>query len=238
MSTIRVHTTQNVTLAYEAASIGDRVVAALIDYALYLAWLVAVAVANASLSFSLDKTGWFVAMLPTVFYMLVCEVFFNGQTLGKKARHIRVMRLDGTAPRLSNYFLRWLLRPVEIVMFLGGLATVVILLNGKGQRLGDLLAGTTVVQLRGPVAPLLAADLLVPESYQPVFAQASQLSDHDLLLLRQLLTRGLKQRNALLLHDTASKVKALLGIQTDLDDTAFLRTILRDHAALTQEAVS
>lgn len=230
MSTIRVHTTQNVTLAYEVASVGDRIAAALLDYLLYVVWAAIVGLAADSL-----HLGWltyYVILLPTVFYQLASEVFFNGQSIGKKARDIRVMRLDGTPARLGDYFLRWLLRPIEIVMTLGSVAAVTILANGKGQRLGDILAGTTVLSVRPRARQLLPSEGAVPEGYQPVFTQASQLTDHDVALLRQLLSRGLRQENHPLLHETALKVKQLLGVQSDLPDEAFLRTVLRDHAHL------
>jgi len=230
MSTIRVHTTQNVTLEYEVASVGDRIVAALIDYLLYGAWAFLVGLSADVLSF-----GWltgYVMVLPMVFYSLVCEIFFNGQTLGKKARDIRVMRLDGTPARLGDYFLRWLLSPVEILLTVGSLATVVILMNGKGQRIGDILAGTTVLSLRPRATQLLAAEQNLPEDYQPVFPQAASLTDHDVALLRQLLSRSLKQGNFILLNETANKIKQLLHVHSDLSDEAFLRTVLRDHAHL------
>ena len=230
MATIRVHTTQNVTLEYETASVGDRIVAALLDYLLYVAWFIGWAIVNRWLHF--DEIGWWFVFLPTVFYMLAAEIFFNGQTLGKKARHIRVMRLDGTAARMGDYFLRWLLRPFEIVMFLGGLATIIIVANGKGQRLGDLMAGTTVLRERGPAAQLLVSDLAAPLDYQPVFTQAAQLSDHDAALLRQLLASSVRRANYLLLNETANKIKQMLRVESNMSDEAFLRTILRDHAHL------
>ena len=230
MSTIRVHTTQNVTLEYEVASVGDRLVAVLIDYLLYGAWSLIVGLAS-----SYFYLGWitsYIITLPIVFYSLVCEIFFNGQTLGKKAREIRVMRLDGTPARLGDYFLRWLLSPVEIALTVGSVAIVTILINGKGQRLGDILAGTTVISLRPRASQLLAAERFVPEGYQPVFPQAADLTDHDVALLRQLLSRSLKQGNFILLNETATKIKQLLHVQSDLSDEAFLRTILRDHMHL------
>ena len=230
MSTIRVHTTQNVSLEYAIASVGDRILATFIDYLLYGVWFLFAIFLNFQLK--LDTVFLFLLFLPTVFYHLVCEVYFNGQSLGKKARHIRVMRLDGTAPSLGDYLLRWLLRPVEVLLFWGGPALFTILLNGKGQRLGDLAAGTTVISLKPRANELLVAEAAMPEGYQPVFPQAAQLSDHDTALLRQLLSRSLAQDNYLLLNETATKVKSLLNLQTDLGDEPFLRTILRDHAYL------
>jgi uncharacterized RDD family membrane protein YckC len=247
MATIRVQTTQNVTLEYEVASVGDRLVAALLDYLLLFGYgillsLLAQAINTtdgASPGINYHDPAQLLGVLivalicaPFIFYFLVCEIFFNGQTIGKKARHIRVMRLDGTPARLGDYFLRWLLRPVEIISSLGGLAVVTILLNGRGQRLGDVLAGTTVLSLQPRKNPLLAAEPTMPAGYQPVFEQASQLTDHDVALLRQLLSRSLQQGNYLLLHETALKIKQLLAVQSDLSDEAFLRTVLRDHAFL------
>ena len=244
MATLRIHTTQNVTLEYEVASVGDRLVAALLDYLVLLAYgvllglLVRAAGGDDGKAINYhdpaELVGVAIAALmlaPFICYFLVCEIFFNGQTLGKKARHIRVMRLDGTPPRLGDYFLRWLLRPIEIISTAGGLATIVVLLNGRGQRLGDLLAGTTVLSLR-PRASALAPAEAVPAGYQPVFEQAAQLSDHDVALLRQLLRQGLRQQNYLLLHETALKIKHLLGVSSDLSSEAFLQTVLRDHASL------
>ena len=225
---------QNVTIEYDIASLGPRILAALIDYALYFVWFLLLIYLNSQLSLGTVTT--FVLALPTVFYFLACEVFFNGQSLGKKAMQLRVMRLDGTRASLGDYALRWLLRPIDILMFYGGIAVVTILLNGKGQRLGDLAAGTTVLSLKPRAsAQLLAPDLAVPEGYQPVFPQAAGLSDHDVALLRRLLSQGLKQENYVVINETANKVKHLLGIHTELRDEPFLRTILRDQAYLASQ---
>ncbi|RZK62049.1 MAG: RDD family protein [Hymenobacter sp.] len=252
MASIRVHTTQNVTLDYQVASLGERIVAALIDWAILLAWLAAwVALIawvdiQSSVSTRTHASIWpvrgasdvvaivviFLIISPFFFYNLACEVFFNGQSLGKKARHLRVIRLDGTAPRLGDYFLRWLLRLIDM-QFYGAVAMVTIAATGKGQRLGDLAAGTSVISLQERAAPLPdAASLVMPAAYQPVFPQAATLSDHDVALLHRLLGSSLQHDNYLLLHETASKVKELLGLHTELSDEAFLRTVLRDHAHL------
>ncbi|MEJ7659997.1 MAG: RDD family protein [Hymenobacter sp.] len=249
MATIRVHTTQNVTLEYEVASLGDRILATLIDYVLLFAWAVLWAVAFTALA-SKDHgastaTNWdnlgsvlvvvilIIILAPYVFYFLLSEIFFNGQTLGKKARDIRVVRLDGTAPRLGDYLLRWLLRIVDLGFGGGTVAIITIAINGKGQRLGDMAAGTTVISVRPRRAP--RADLPTPASmagYQPVFPQAANLSDHDAALLRQLLGRTVQHGNYVLLHETALKIKSILHLESDLPDEAFLRTVLRDHAYL------
>ncbi|MBC8083036.1 MAG: RDD family protein [Hymenobacter sp.] len=237
MSTIRVQTTQNVSLEYEVASVGERILATLIDYLVLFAWVITCMLPF--LVFGVKGNTLVILMgvlagLPYVFYHLVCEVFFNGQSLGKKARQIKVIRLDGTRPGLGDYLLRWLLRIVDMGLpLLGGLVAIItILANGRGQRLGDLAAGTVVVSTRprqstGPLAPVFT-----PADYVVVFPQAAQLADHDVATIRQLVHKGLEHENYVLLNEVANKVKALTGIGTDLPDEAFLRTVLRDHAHL------
>lgn len=257
MASIRVHTTQNVTLEYPVASLGDRIVATLIDNLVLLAYLAVWAgiffwIASRAGGSQATRTTWswhdpsallvafilFLIASPLIFYNLVSEIFFNGQTIGKKARHIRVIRLDGTAPRVGDYFLRWLLRFIDMA-FYGAVAMVTIAANGRGQRLGDMAAGTSVISLRAQPAPLpTAAHLAPPVGYQPVFPQAASLADHDAALLRRLLARPFTPATATLLHEAALKTKDLLRIHTDLDDAAFLHTVLRDHTHLTHEAAA
>jgi uncharacterized RDD family membrane protein YckC len=242
MPTIRVHTTQNVTIEYEAASLGTRIVAAILDNLILIAWIaIGFGLTFWILGDSLTNSPviiWilgFVLGLPYVFYNLACEVLLNGQSLGKKAMDLRVMRLDGTAPRLGDYFLRWLLRLVDTSLpGLGPLVGIIVIAaGGKGQRLGDIAAGTTVISLKprsGSLEQLTTP--LMPEGYQPVFPQAIDLTDHDVALLRQLLNRSLQNDNYVLLNETAVKIKNLLHVESDLSDEAFLQTVLRDHAYL------
>ncbi|RZK09857.1 MAG: RDD family protein, partial [Hymenobacter sp.] len=220
--------------------LGRRIVAALLDNLIIFAWAGAVfGITFWILGDSLKDSYiilWVMGLLvgiPYVFYNLACEVLLNGQSLGKKAMDLRVVRLDGTAPRLGDYFLRWLLRLVDTSLpGIGGLVAIItIAASGKGQRLGDMAAGTTVISLKPRASQLYnPADQLMPEGYQPVFPQAADLTDHDVALLRQLLSRSLQQDNYLLLNETATKIKHLLHVESDLSDEAFLRTILRDHA--------
>ena len=246
MSSIRVHTAQNVTLEYEIASLGDRLVAAIIDYVILGAWAVLCAllliipvVSGSSVSKSsfgpLAVLVMFLAYAPLVFYNLVCEVFFNGQSLGKKARDIKVMRLDGTAPSIGDYLLRWLLRIIDL-QFAGLVAIISIAASERGQRLGDLAAGTTVVKVRPNAGfETTLGSLGSLAGYQVVFPQVAVLADHDVALVRQLLQQARARGNYEVLNQTANKVKQLTGVQTDLQDEPFLKTVLRDYAHLAQQ---
>ena len=244
MPSIRVHTAQNVTLEYEIASLGDRLVAVIIDYVILSAWailcalVILVPIVSGSQPSKSTLGPWVIvlgvlAYAPLVFYSLVCEIFFNGQTLGKKARNIKVMRLDGTAPAVGDYLLRWLLGIIDFQMA-GLVAIISIAASQRGQRLGDMAAGTTVVKLRPRAAPL--ANPAPLPGYQVVFPQAALLADHDVALVRQLVQQARARQNYEVLNEVANKVKALTGIRTDLRDEPFLQTVLRDHAHLAATA--
>ncbi|MCR5888995.1 RDD family protein [Hymenobacter sp. J193] len=235
MSTIRVQTTQNVSLEYETASVGERILATIIDYLVLFAWIIVLFLLLSWLEPGKNVMiglGIVLMALPYLLYDVVCEVFFNGQTIGKKARHIKVIRIDGTTPRFGDYLLRWLLRPIDVSLMYGLVAIIAIVAGGKGQRLGDMAAGTAVISTK----PRQPGGALAPQfpqaSYVVVFPQASLLADHDVATIRQLLYKGLERENYLLLNEVANKVKNLTGIQTEIPDEAFLRTIIRDHAHL------
>ncbi|WP_167855263.1 RDD family protein [Hymenobacter wooponensis] len=238
MSTIRIQTAQNVVVEYDTASVGDRIVAQLIDWLVMGLWTLGVGfVLDKSLDSGTLKNTFFYVLVaaPLLVYHPACEIFFNGQSLGKQVRRIKVTRLDGSRPGLGDYLLRWLIGLFEIQITAGTVALLAALINGRGQRLGDLAAGTTVVSLRPSQQSNDFELTLVPPGYQIIFPQVAVLSDHDIALVRRLYQQAVARHNYTLLNDVANKVKTLTGIQTTLHDEPFLRTILRDHAALLQE---
>lgn len=239
MSTIRIQTAQNVVVEYDTASVGDRIVAQLLDWLVMGLWTLVVVFLLEQLTSSRDEQRilyYVFVAAPLLVYHPLFEVFFNGQSVGKRARHIKVTRLDGTRPRFGDYLLRWLIGLFENQITFGTVALLTALINGRGQRLGDLAAGTTVVSTRNRPQSVEEFELaLVPPGYQVVFPQAALLADHDMALVRRLFQQAVKRNNFVLLNDVAKKVKGLTGIETSLHDEPFLRTILRDHAALLQE---
>ncbi|MBC6610787.1 RDD family protein [Hymenobacter sp. BT507] len=235
MSTIYIQTTQNVAVEYETAGVGDRIVARLLDWLVLLLYSIVVGFLIETGTHLGDDQQILMVLLigiPVLLYNPLFEIFFNGQSLGKRARHLRVVRLDGTRPRVGDYLLRWLLGLIEIDICFGLIALITRLASSRGQRLGDLAAGTTVVNLRARADQDLLALADLDPNYQVVFPQAAQLTDHDAALVRRLLQQGLRRHNPQLLREVAAKVQALTGIQTDLADEVFLQTILRDHLQL------
>jgi len=241
MEGLLVETTQNVALEYRPASVGERMLAYLIDFLVLVAWMIAVSAAMGVLSGreSLETVGVVVffcfLFLPVLLYDLAMEALFNGQSIGKRALGLRVVMLDGRQPTLSAYLLRWLFRLIETGLppLFGVVPIVAVAVNGKGQRLGDIAAKTTVVKLRPPVTlERVVAVPRVDPNYVVTFPEAAALTDQDATTLRRALQKGVRRENDYLLAVAAEKVKGVTGITTDQDDAAFLRTLLRDHAHL------
>jgi hypothetical protein len=129
--------------------------------------------------------------------------------------------------------LRWLLRVVDISLSSGGVAMLTILLNGKGQRLGDIAAGTTVIKLKEDVGLQDTIFTKITDAYQPVFAQAAELNDQDMAIVREVLNTGLEVESIEVGNNLEMKAKIVLEekmrIKSDLPPRAFLSTILRDY---------
>jgi len=97
-------------------------------------------------------------------YPVLFEVFWRGQTPGKRILGIAVINDDLTPVTLGTSMVRNLLRTVDFLpmFYLAGLITM--LSNRRFQRLGDLAAGTLVISLResARAAPLREVQPLAP----------------------------------------------------------------------------
>jgi uncharacterized RDD family membrane protein YckC len=230
METVRIETAQNVALQYEVATIVDRGLAVVIDWLLLAGFSFGlVYVIN---KMDLDPPNWVDIVLfgvPWTFYHLVCELLMDGQSVGKRVRNIKVVRLDGGQPGLGHYLLRWLLRVVDAMFMLGA---VVILFNGKGQRIGDLAAGTAVISLRrrNTLDDVVAQHL--PEDHQVTFHDAARIPDPEAALIKEVLANNSAARSAATTK-LADRYRADFHSNGELAPEQFLRTLLADHVFLT-----
>jgi uncharacterized RDD family membrane protein YckC len=230
MESVRIETAHNVALQMEVATIVDRGLAVLIDWLVLAGWSIAVGQLFNALDLAMpDWLGVVLFAIPWTFYHLLCEVLMDGQSIGKRARNIKVVRLDGAQPGIGNYLLRWVLRLVDTLFFLGA---VVILFNGKGQRIGDLAAGTTVISLkrRFSMADTLGMDL--PADHRVTFPDADRLTDLQARLIKDVLANGSAARAAAL-EKLVLRFRPDHPQAQDLPPEAFLRTLLLDHLFLT-----
>lgn len=228
---VRIQTSQNVELEYEPASIGDRILATILDRLVYIGWVLLWILIYSLLKLSGDMSVFIVILtiaLPVMLYPILTEYFLNGQTLGKRAMNIRVVLLNGNQPTLGAYILRWLLILVDTELLTPLVAIITIAANGKGQRVGDIAAGTTVIKTTKRVTLNQVTYQALPEDYQVTYSEASQLNDRDIETIRQVL----RNRNDELIERTSEKVSGVLGITNVADPRTFLLTIINDYAHL------
>ena len=144
-----------VVLEVPCARFPSRMVALAIDIAVQLILLVIllVAVGAAEASGSLDAAaaaaiGLSGTVLIIVGYPTILETVSRGRSLGKLAMGLRVVGDDGGPERFRQALVRALASVLEIWLLLGAPALITSLLSVKGKRLGDIFAGTFVIQER------------------------------------------------------------------------------------------
>ena len=246
MQTIEVQTSQNVNIEYPVASIGDRVAAGAIDYLIMIGYLVAMILifsvlleATRGSDFYYPAAYFIILFLPLFFYHFLCETFLNGQSFGKKIMKTRVVKLDGTQAGIGSYFLRWLIAPIDIYMTYGSVGIITMLINGKGQRLGDLAAGTTVVKLKTAVKLEDTILKVTPQDYQVRFPQVKLLTDKDIAVVKEVIDMGFKFPDVMTYEKILSKTKTVIEKKTGIESThrarTFLDIVLKDYNFLNNE---
>ncbi len=99
-------------------------------------------------------------------FAFLCEALF-GATLGKAIFGLRVRRANGGHAGVARIFVRYLLRPIDVLV----VGPILALVTPRHQRIGDFAGGTVVSRYRfGPVASVVGIVLLVAIAYaQGVF---------------------------------------------------------------------
>jgi uncharacterized RDD family membrane protein YckC len=237
MSNVSITTSQNVDIEYEIANIGDRILALLADYLIISGYFLAMGVLIYFLSRAGINPGFafyiIVFAAPVFIYDLVCEIFLNGQSLGKRIRRIKVIKLDGSQPSVWDYIIRWIFRLIDVGIFTGAVAIITIAINGKGQRLGDIAAGTTVVRIKqsSGFKDTIFAD--IEENYKPRFPDAARLDGETAAVIKEVLNSAESIKSKKVFGDLAKKTKKAvekkLGISSRIEPVQFLTTILKDY---------
>ena len=237
MQTIRITTSQNIDIDYEVAGLGERIVARLIDLAIFFLILILglfILGFTASVNRSEVGTVIIITIYATlfVFYDLLFEVFMNGQSIGKRIMKIKVISLDGGQPRFGQYLLRWLFRIVDFALIEPGfIAFVVAAVSDKPQRVGDIVAGTMLIRTVPRTNMNSIVFMPMYDGYQPVFKEAGQLTDKDVELIHEIINAYTKTGNNVVVYNMALRVKGHLGITppNGMNDMLFLQTIIKDY---------
>jgi len=204
---VDVETPELVVLSYTIAGLGSRLYAALIDLLICVFLFVAVAVATAILlprqrieaalrrdsSDALAAAVLIIAQFAIIWgYYLLFEALRDGQTPGKRMRHLRVVRDGGFSVGFAASAVRNLMRIVDLQPLFTYLVGVgAIAFSKSGKRLGDIVAGTLVVREALVRQPLTAE--AAPATPTPSAVLSAQLSETEF----QLLDRWAARRNSL-----------------------------------------
>ncbi len=236
MHTIKVRTTQNVFIEYPIGSVGDRILAFLLDRLILVAYTIFILALFINAKMEVAWIWILMLGLPWLFYHLLFEVFMNGQSPGKRVMKIKVVRLDGTPPTIGNYLMRWVFSFIDYYVLGGVIAILIIVIGGMGQRLGDLVARTSVVKLIEQ-KEIASSEIFVSpeETYVPTFGQVIQLTENDIALIQRALEVNRDQGNAQPMLVVTERIKSLLRIQTDLPPVEFLYTIIKDFNHITSK---
>jgi uncharacterized RDD family membrane protein YckC len=184
---LQVRTPEGVAFTFRLASPVLRAAALLIDWGVVAAaWsLLAVFLSLLSLV-NRDVVGLVAAVvffLLSQGYRIATEWLWRGQSIGKRVMRLRVVDERGLRLVFSQIVLRNLLRFVDalpLAYLVGGVAALV---SRRGQRLGDLAAGTLVIW--EPADPMPDLDTLRSEKYNSLRPHAPVVAR-----LRQAVTPG------------------------------------------------
>lgn len=235
-----IRTVDEVPVRLHTAHLGTRLVAAGVDLAVQLViWGALLATLGAAAQ-ELGRGGrsWFTAAAAVAglvvlwAYPTLFEVAWNGQTPGKRALALRVVRQDGGAVGLPASLVRNLLRVADLLPGFGGLGIVAVLVDTHGRRIGDLAAGTLVVHEPGPAAAPArgrAREDLLPAAWTPRRLRAA-LGAEGLSLVAETLARLsdlAPERRAPVLAAVADRVRLDLGVRPEhLSDEVVLASVL------------
>ncbi len=232
-----IETAQHTQIRQHPAGLGARILAQVIDSFIMGLYILLVSITAFGIMKLEGNSIAIITMLglPFLFYHLLFEIFMNGQTIGKRALDIRVVQLDGSKASIGSYLIRWLLRPIDITISSGGIAVLTILLGGKGQRLGDIAAGTTVISLtQKAVRPeeLLTA---VPANHEPKYPQVINLSDSQLNQIKKIRLEALQSYDFDLINKLAAKTATMLQITHESKPLEFVDQVILDYEYFAQK---
>jgi len=254
-----VDTPENIEFAYDIAGIGSRFLAAIIDTLLIglaeliLGFIIGVAIARSGLGDRVDSAesiflavGSILAFLILWGYYIVFELVWNGQSPGKRVIGLRVVREGGRPLTFVNSAIRNLIRLVDFLPAFYGIGVVVMFVDRRARRFGDLAGGTLVVKERRgvtlesltaqsiPLAPVQPGQPL----QQPTLPNVHLLNDQDYNLVQEFLRR----RNELgrdartrLGGQIASGLQARLGLPQGGDVERFLQYVAAEYQLLKRQ---
>ncbi|MGB1038094.1 MAG: RDD family protein [Bacteroidia bacterium] len=265
MANLSVKTNFNTKLNLEVDTIGKRVLAYFIDlavlglYLVFLVYLLSFFDFDLIESFGDDSSrviwGWqSILMLPFMFYTLFSEVISGGYTIGKYLAKIKVVKVNGFQPTFVEFFIRWIFRTVDIYALIiisisfggtvsnilsgysvGLVGLITMARNKRGQRIGDIVAGTAVVKTKVQHSMNITIMKELKSDYQPTYPQVIKLSDNDARIIKDTYEGAKKMKDEKLIRKLVNKLEVVMKIKCDTTNRQFIETVLKDFNYYTQD---
>ncbi|CAA7194224.1 RDD family protein [Chryseobacterium potabilaquae] len=241
MSQIAINTSQNVNINFNIASVGERMLAFIIDLLIKVAYaIIAFYVFFNILDLGYVLNGldyWsqiaiYIAItFPIYVYPVVLESLMEGQTPGKKAMKIRVVKIDGYQASFGDYMIRWVFRLID-TSFAGVIGLVSMIISKNNQRLGDIASGTAVISLKNSINISHTILENIQENYLPTFPQVIALSDNDMRIIKDNYQKALKIDDRQIINRLSDKIKNILKLEIDptkMTERQFINIIIKDY---------
>jgi uncharacterized membrane protein SpoIIM required for sporulation/uncharacterized RDD family membrane protein YckC len=234
---VEVETPELVVLSYTIAGIGSRVYAGFLDLLICIGLLIGISLATVALQvplggFASVGSAWGTALLGlaafTIFwgYFVISEWLFDGQTIGKRHLGLRVVRDGGYSIGFAAAAVRNIMRAIDMqpgIFYLFGIVSAV--LSKTGKRLGDMVAGTVVIQERLVDSPVARVRAHVRAASTPAVAV---LSEDEFRLVERWYSRRMEldpdRRTALTLQ-IAERLRRFLPADSAAPDAARLANL-------------
>jgi len=248
MLLVKLDTGFNIEVEFALSPFHRRFFAWLIDVTIQSTYLyLGAKILNGLVNIDWDTQIWIVVLylLPFIFYHLISEIMMNGQSVGKMVMQIKVMTIQGGEPSISQYLIRWLFRIIDfpILLFAGTLSgystwwvvlfifagLICVIATPKSQRVGDLVAGTILIDLKKRTSWQDTVFTEVESTYQPRYPQVMQLSDRDINTLKNIIETVKKRNDYDLSIKIAYRIQSKLKMTSDQDSLEFLQTLLKDY---------
>ncbi|MES2616499.1 MAG: RDD family protein [Bacteroidota bacterium] len=249
MQQVEINTSQNVKIEYQLASIWQRIFAFALDFIIisvvYLILAFGLLLMDFNESNFMTYVFYGIMIIWVWFYTLFSEIIGNGQTIGKRALGIKVVKLNGDEMEFYDFFSRWSVRLFDIYLSIGTVAMLLISSNKAGQRMGDIISGTTVIKRKSTFGFRLSDILKLNENNKEEYAfeypNARLLNEKDVILIKNTVFRYRQFSNtahADALDTLVNRICEILEISPNLNHTdnkiKFLNKVVSEYIILTR----